>query len=151
MNALASLDPNDSDLGMLARLRHDPRRAIGEHAIVCLICGRAMRQLTNTHLKGHGVTAAEYRRDFGYNTRRPLMCHALRRLYSERSVQVNLAARIRERPIVIHPELRTRGGRRVLSREEILTRAEARARAREAREARKAPPVRRLRARERIG
>lgn len=32
----------------LAELRRDPRRAVREEEIVCLVCGRAFRQLTNT-------------------------------------------------------------------------------------------------------
>jgi hypothetical protein len=110
----------------IARLDHDPRRAIRDEAIVCLICGRALRQLTNTHLRLHGTGPAAYRREFGYNARRSLMCHRLRRLYSERAVRCNLAGRIRQRPIVLDPELRRRGGRRALAWEEVLTRFETR-------------------------
>jgi hypothetical protein len=114
------------EVSPLARLGHDPRRAVREDSIVCLICGRPLRQITNTHLKGHGTTPNAYKERFGYNARRPLMCHALRRLYSERSVRSGLAAFIRERPIVSRPELRARGGRRALAWEEILTRFEVR-------------------------
>src|SRR5262245_14309715 len=51
----------------LALLRADPRRAIQEDTIHCLICGREFRQLTNTHLRAHTVSAEEYKRRFGYN------------------------------------------------------------------------------------
>jgi predicted transcriptional regulator len=118
----------DPGLSPLARLGHDPRRAIGEDAIICLVCGHPFRQLTNSHLHSHGFTTEAYKRTFGYNARRPLMCRALRRLYAERSVRVGLAARIRERPIVVHPELRAKGGRRALAWEEVLTRFDARLR-----------------------
>ena len=117
----------------LARLGHDPRRAIREDSIVCLICGRPLRQITNSHLRGHGTTSKAYKQRFGYNARRPLMCLALRRLYCERSVRSELAAFIRERPIVSRPELRARGGRRAMAWEEILTRFEVCARRRDAR------------------
>jgi hypothetical protein len=56
------------------------------------------------------------------------MCHALRRLYSERSIRIGLASYIRERPIVSRPELRALGGRRALAWEEILTRFDIRER-----------------------
>jgi predicted transcriptional regulator len=69
----------------LARLGHDPRRAVREDSIVCLICGRPLRQITSSHLRGHDVTPESYKQRFGYNARWPLMCLALRRLYSERS------------------------------------------------------------------
>jgi hypothetical protein len=108
----------------LARLQHDPRRAIGENVIVCLICGRPLRQLTNSHLRAHATTTAAYKQRFGYNAGRPLMCLALCRLYSERSVRRGLASHIRERPIVSRPELRALGGRRSIAWEEVLTRFE---------------------------
>lgn len=110
----------------IALLDHDPRRAIRDEAIVCLICGRSLRQLTNTHLRSHGMGPAAYRREFGYNARRSLMCHRLRRFYADRAVRSNLAGWIRQRPIVLQPELRRRGGRRALAWEEILTRFETR-------------------------
>jgi len=110
----------------LAVLRADPRQAISENAIRCLECGRALRQLTNTHLRGHGTNPTEYKQRFGYNRGRPLMCLALQRLYVERAVKAGLAARIRCRPIVAQPELRRRGGARTISLEEYLTRRDAR-------------------------
>jgi predicted transcriptional regulator len=113
-------------ISQLARFGHDPRRAVGNETIVCLICGRPMRQITNSHLKAHGTTTTAYKRRFGYNVRRPLMCLALRRLYSDRSVRTGLASFIRERPIVSRPELRSLGGRRTLAWEEVLTRFDLR-------------------------
>jgi hypothetical protein len=114
----------------LALLRADPRRAVEHDLIRCLVCGSAFRQLTNTHLRHHGMTADEYKRLFGYNRGRPLMCHALQRLYTERAVKIGLAARIRQRPILARPELRRQGGARTIALEEILTRREVRERAR---------------------
>ena len=97
-----------------------------EERIVCLICGTRFRQLTNTHLRGHALSALEYKRRFGYNRGRPLMCRALCRLYAERAVRTDLASRIRSRPIVADPELRRRGGMRPVTLEELLTRRDAR-------------------------
>ena len=110
----------------LAILRRDPRRAVEEEQIVCLVCGGRFRQLTNTHLRSHALSALEYKRRVGYNRGRPLMCNALRRLYAERAVRSGLASRIRTRPIVADPELRRRGGMRPVTLEEILTRRDAR-------------------------
>jgi len=115
----------------LAALLADPRRAIQEEGIVCLLCGGLFRQLTNTHLRGHGITSLGYKERFGYNRGRPLMCRALLRLYAERAVRAGLAALIRRRPIVSEPELRRLGGMRVVALEERLTRREARLRTRE--------------------
>ena len=114
--------------GTLEAFQGDPRRAIQEEAIVCLICGRAFRQLTNTHLQLHGTTGLAYKQRFGYNLRRPLMCGALKRLYAERAIRIRLAARVRHRRIITEPELRRRGGLRPIALEELLTRREVLAR-----------------------
>jgi hypothetical protein len=110
----------------LTMLRADPRQAVEHDLIRCLVCGSGFRQLTNTHLRNHGMTADEYKRQFGYNRGRPLMCRALQRLYAQRAVRSGLAARIRSRPILVNPELRRRGGTRPIALEEWLTRREAR-------------------------
>lgn len=110
----------------LAGLRADPRQAVELDAIRCLVCGGLFRQLTNTHLRGHGLTADEYKRRFGYNRGRPLMCRALHQLYADRAVRSGLASRIRQRPILVRPELRRRGGARTIALEELLTRREVR-------------------------
>ena len=115
----------------MAALRADPRQAVQEDWIRCLICGRSFRQLTNTHLRSHRTTPAEYKRWFGYNRGRPLMCRALQRLYAQRAVSAGLAAQIRRRPILAEPELRRRGGSRPISLEEQLTRSEVQRRPRD--------------------
>jgi hypothetical protein len=119
-------DPADRSRDWLAALRADPRLAIQEDHIRCLICGRPFRQLTNTHLRSHGTLAGEYKRLFGYNRGRPLMCRALQRLYAERAIKSKLADRIRCRPILVRPDLRRRGGARTIALEERLTRRDAR-------------------------
>jgi len=110
----------------LSGLRADPRQAVQEDSIYCLVCGGVFRQLTNTHLRSHGLTADEYKRRFGYNRGRPLMCLALRSLYADRAVRNGLASRIRQRPILARPELRRRGGARTIALEELLTRRDVR-------------------------
>lgn len=130
LRAAVMFEPSDAPQrrpgDWLAVLRGDPRRAVEEEQIVCLICGARFRQLTNTHLRGHALSAPEYKRRFGYNSGRPLMCRALCRLYAERAVRNGLASRIRSRPIVADPELRRRGGMRPATLEELLTRRDAR-------------------------
>ena len=121
-----SLAPGADGQPALVGLRADPRQAVQQDAIWCLVCGGVFRQLTNTHLRSHGLTADEYKRRFGYNRGRPLMCRALRGLYADRAVKNGLAARIRQRPILARPELRRRGGARRIALEEMLTRREAR-------------------------
>lgn len=113
---------------VLATLRADPRQAIADDAIRCLVCGGTFRQLTNTHLRAHGLSAPEYKARFGYNRGRPLMCLGLARMYAERAKNTGLAARIRRRPILTEPALRSRGGARPIALEEVLTRRDARKR-----------------------
>jgi predicted transcriptional regulator len=115
----------DNSIRLDERLWVDPRTAIQERTIVCLVCLNSFRQITNTHLRYHGLTALAYKAKFGYNRGRPLMCHALRRAYADRAVRSQLASRIVRRPILSDPELRRRGGQRVISLEERLTRSEA--------------------------
>lgn len=117
--------------GQLSSLRADPRQAVQEDSIRCLVCGGSFRQLTNTHLRVHRLTADEYKQRFGYNRGRPLMCAELCRLYTDRAVKNGLASRIRERPILVRPELRRRGGTRTIALEELLTRRDVRRRSRE--------------------
>jgi hypothetical protein len=117
--------------GLLSTLRADPRQAVQEDSIRCLVCGGSFRQLTNTHLRVHRLTADEYKQRFGYNRGRPLMCAELCRLYTDRAVKNGLASRIRERPILVRPELRRRGGTRTIALEELLTRRDVRRRSRE--------------------
>lgn len=130
----------------LARLRADPRLAVGDDAIVCLACGRAFRQLTNTHLATHGLDAAAYKARYGYNAGRPLMCTALAAFYSDRAKTKRLADRIRSRPLALMPDLRRLGGRREIRHEERLARRAAMRAAARVREVRYAmtggrPPV----------
>ncbi len=109
----------------LQMMLSDPRLAVQEDCIVCLICGGRLRQLTNTHLLAHATDVAGYRARFGYNRRRALMCLALRRFYAERAIRSGLASRIQRRPIMDTPELRRLGGARAIALEERLTRREA--------------------------
>jgi hypothetical protein len=115
-----------STADLLDALLRDPRLAVEEEHIVCLICAARFRQLTNTHLRAHQLTAPEYKVRFGYNRGRPLMCRSLARLYAERAVRSGLADLIRSRPIVAQPALRRRGGMRPVTLEELLTRRDAR-------------------------
>ena len=106
----------------------DPRRAITETGVVCLVCGRSFRHLTNTHLRAHGLTSLEYKQRFGYNVRRALMVAPVRRTHSVNASRSGLALRIRRRPILESVELRRQGGRHPHALEEALTRRERRRR-----------------------
>ena len=112
-----------SEAALIEYLR-DPRRAISETGVVCLVCGRSFRHLTNTHLRAHGLTSSEYKERFGYNARRALMAVPLRGAHSRNASRSGLALRIRRRPILEDIELRRTGGRHRHTLEESLTRRE---------------------------
>jgi hypothetical protein len=116
----------DSRLGEYLR---DPRRAITDEGVVCLMCGRCFRHLTNTHLRLHGLTSDAYKQRFGYNVRRALMVAAVRRTHAVNANRLGLADRIRRRPIFENVELRRQGGRHPHALEELLTRRERQPRA----------------------
>jgi ROS/MUCR transcriptional regulator protein len=108
----------------LEALREDPRRAISEDHVVRLVCGAVFRHLTNTHLVHHAMTSADYKQSFGYNGRRSLMAHAVRRMHADNAAHRRLPQMIRRRPIVDDPALRARGGARQRAYEEGLQRRE---------------------------
>jgi hypothetical protein len=87
----------------LERYRLDPRQAVDEHRIVCLVCGAVFRHLTNTHIRRHGLTPLDYKRAHGYECRRPLMCRALLRAYADPLRRRTSAARPPLRRLVAPP------------------------------------------------
>ena len=55
----------------------DPKKSIQRNKVVCLECGKEFRQLTNRHLKEHGITTKEYRKKHGFTARQPLSAKLL--------------------------------------------------------------------------
>jgi len=110
------------DSATVSMYLRDPRLAITEAGVVCLVCGRSLRHLTNTHLRRHALTSEEYKRQFGYNLRRALMITRVRDVHADNAVKSGLAERIRHRPILEGVGLRRMGGRHPHALEESLTR-----------------------------
>jgi len=108
----------------LAEYRCDPRRAITETGVICLICGHSFRHLTNTHLQTHGLTSSKYKERFGYNIRRALMIEKSRETHSKNAMKAGLASHIRRRSIFHDVEMKRLGGKRRHSLEESLNRQE---------------------------
>ncbi len=115
-----------AERSVLVEYLRDPRLAITESGVVCLVCGRSFRHLTNTHLRMHDLTSEEYKQRFGYNARRALMIAPVRRTHADNATRFGLADRIRRRPLLESIELRRRGGRHPHALEEALTRRERR-------------------------
>ncbi|MGE4422643.1 MAG: MucR family transcriptional regulator [Pseudodesulfovibrio sp.] len=57
----------------------DPQKAIREKSILCCSCGKSFKVLTKKHLATHGLTPEEYREQFGYKKKLPLVCKSLQR------------------------------------------------------------------------
>jgi predicted transcriptional regulator len=57
----------------------DPRKAIKEKSITCVICGKSFKLLTKKHLASHGLTTETYRERCGYKKGTPLVCKSLQR------------------------------------------------------------------------
>src|SRR5262245_17012289 len=87
------------DISTLEECRRDPRKAVTEVGVICLVCGVMFRHLTNTHLRSHGLTSAEYKEQFGYNMRRALMIPSSLQTHSQNAKKAGLASRIRHRAI----------------------------------------------------
>ena len=57
----------------------DPKKAIKEKSITCVVCGKSFKLLTKKHLGSHGHTAESYREFCGYKKGTPLVCKSLQR------------------------------------------------------------------------
>lgn len=57
----------------------DPKKAIRDRSVTCLVCGKKCRVLTKRHLQLHNMTTEEYREQFGYKKGTPLVCKELLR------------------------------------------------------------------------
>ena len=57
----------------------DPKKAIKEKSITCVICGKTFKLLTKKHLGSHNLTTEEYRERCGYKKGTPLVCKSLQR------------------------------------------------------------------------
>ncbi|MDL2315941.1 MucR family transcriptional regulator [Desulfovibrio sp. OttesenSCG-928-A18] len=57
----------------------DPKKAIKEKSITCVVCGKTFKLLTKKHLASHGLSTEAYRERYGYKKGTPLVCKALQR------------------------------------------------------------------------
>jgi predicted transcriptional regulator len=55
----------------------DPMKSIQRNKVLCLECGKEFKQLSQAHLRGHGLTAKEYRKKHGFSARQPLAAKSL--------------------------------------------------------------------------
>ena len=99
--ALSSLEKGEAVVGeaMAEEAPAGPavsrKKAFGKDKIICMICGKAMKTLAR-HLKSaHGMTAAEYRKQFDIPRTQPLAARAYsesrRQMAVDRGLGENLA------------------------------------------------------------
>src|SRR5208337_3787694 len=54
-----------------------PANSIQNDKVICLECGKEMRQLSTKHLVLHGMSQKEYREKYGFSMRTPLAAKSL--------------------------------------------------------------------------
>jgi predicted transcriptional regulator len=60
-----------------------PENSIQNDKVICIECGKEMRQLTQKHLSLHGLTLREYKRKYGFTLRTPLAARSLTKARSK--------------------------------------------------------------------
>ncbi|MDR2800714.1 MAG: MucR family transcriptional regulator [Desulfovibrio sp.] len=68
----------------------DPKKAIKERSITCVVCGKSFKLLTKKHLLTHGLTTEEYREQCGYKKGTRLVCRALQRERRKKMLDMQL-------------------------------------------------------------
>lgn len=64
-------------------LKITPAESIQNDKVICLECGKEMRQLTAKHLSSHELSPREYRQKHGFTMRTPLSAKSLTRARSK--------------------------------------------------------------------
>jgi predicted transcriptional regulator len=78
-------------------LTADPKQSIQRNKVICLECGKEFKQITNRHLKSHGLTAKEYRKKWGFSARQPLAAKSLTAKRRKTAKTLGLGDKLKER------------------------------------------------------
>jgi predicted transcriptional regulator len=73
-----------------------PQASIQRNKVICLECGKEFKQLTNKHLKEHGMDAREYRRKYGFPARQPLTAKSLTAKRRKTAKELRLGERLQK-------------------------------------------------------
>ncbi len=68
----------------------NPKKAIREKSIVCVLCGAQFKVLTRKHLETHGHTPESYRELCGYKKKAALVCKELVRARKDKMSSMRL-------------------------------------------------------------
>jgi predicted transcriptional regulator len=75
--------PEKAFLGEEAAQQLKPEDSIQNDKVICIECGKEMRQLTQKHLTLHGLTLREYKKKHGFTLRTPLAAKSLTKARSK--------------------------------------------------------------------
>src|SRR5208283_2383388 len=73
-----------------------PANSIQNDKVICLECGKEMRQLTTKHLVFHGMSQKEYREKYGFSMRTPLAAKSLIKAKSKAAKKRGLPEKLRQ-------------------------------------------------------
>ena len=73
-----------------------PENSIQNDKVICLECGKEMRQLTSKHLVFHGMNQKEYRKKYGFTMRTPLAAKSLTKARSKAAKKRGLPENLRK-------------------------------------------------------
>jgi len=74
----------------------EPSESIRDDVIVCLECGKEMRQLTHTHLRNeHGLSSEEYKEKYGFPKNQPLSARSVSEARKDRAREAGTGERLK--------------------------------------------------------
>src|SRR5208337_165373 len=73
-----------------------PADSIQNDKVICLECGKEMRQLTTKHLVFHGLSQKEYRKKYGFSMGTPLAAKSLVKAKSKAAKKRGLPEKLRQ-------------------------------------------------------
>lgn len=73
----------------------DPLDSIQAEKIFCLECGREFKQISHTHLAGHGMTPKDYRKKYHLPAKQPLTSRSLSEKRKQSAVESGLGSRLK--------------------------------------------------------
>jgi predicted transcriptional regulator len=73
-----------------------PANSIQNDKVICLECGKEMKQLTSKHLVSHGMNQKEYRKKYGFSMRTPLSVKSLTKDRSKAAKKRGLPEKLKQ-------------------------------------------------------
>lgn len=74
----------------------DPKKSIQRNKVICLECGKEFKQITNRHLKDHGLDAKSYRKKWGFPARQALAAKSLTAKRRKTAKELGLGERLKK-------------------------------------------------------